>query len=122
MHEWPIGAPQAPEPAEPLLPLAMHEHVELILASPAIRAFAAKRAVQILTHGHTAEKDLERSVADLAYEAKQRLNAFTEICPRGRMNLPPATRDRCLRYVEISAALLIALWERCQVEVAEDGQ
>jgi hypothetical protein len=51
-HDWPI--PRATlDGAEPLLPLALDEHVELILGSPAIRAFARKRAVQIVTHGHT---------------------------------------------------------------------
>jgi hypothetical protein len=27
----------------------------------------------------------------------------------GRMNLPPASRERCIRYVEIAAGILIAL-------------
>lgn len=115
--EWPITRPEA---AQQPLPLALDEHVALVMASPALRAFAAKRAVQIVTHGHTPEADLERSIAELAHHAKHRLNAFTEIMPMGRMNLPPANRERCIRYVEIAGALLIALWERCQAEVPEE--
>jgi hypothetical protein len=118
-QEWPIGR-ALEEAGEPLLPLALEEHVAAILASPAIAAFARKRAVQTVTHGHSLEADLERDIARLAHEAKARLNAFTEIVPRGRMNLPPANRERCLRYVEIAGALVIALWERCQVEVPEE--
>jgi hypothetical protein len=118
-HDWPIPR-AAPDGAQPLLPLALDEHVELIMGSAAIRAFAAKRAVQIVTHGHTPDKDLERSIAMLAHEAKHRLDAFTEIVPIGRMNLPPAQRERCIRYVEIAGGILIALWDRCQVEVPDD--
>ena len=44
---------------------------------------------------------------------------YTEIMPMGRMNLPPLNAERCVRYVEISAALLLALWDRCQVEVPD---
>jgi hypothetical protein len=104
---------------QPLLPIALEEHVALIKSGAALDAFARKRAVQIVTHGHTSEKDLERSIAMLAHAAKTRLNAFTEIVPVGRMNLPPANRERCIRYVEIAGGLLIALWERCQVELPE---
>lgn len=130
-HEWPPQEWPRPEPRRapvgvdgratesPMLPLALEEHVALIKAGAAIDAFARKRAVQIVTHGHTPERDLERSIALLAHEAKYRLNAFTEIVPIGRMNLPPANRERCIRYIEIAAGILIALWERCQVEVPE---
>lgn len=76
-HEWPIGPAQlTPAPDQPLLPLDFNEHVELIRSSAAIAAFARKRAVQILQHGHTPEADLEKSLAFLAREAKARLHAF----------------------------------------------
>jgi hypothetical protein len=115
--EWPLlGAGEA---AEPLLPLPLEEHVAAIKAGGAVDAFARKRAVQIVTHGHTPEADLEKSIAVLAHEVKARLNAFTEIMPIGRMNLPPLRRDQCIRYVEIAGGILIALWDRCQVEVPE---
>jgi hypothetical protein len=117
--EWPIGADEADQ-AQPFLPIALDEHVAVIRSGAAIDAFARKRAVQIVTHGHTPESDLAKSPAELVIEAKARMHAFLEIMPRGRMNLPPATRERCLRYIEISAACLIAAWERCQVEVPEE--
>lgn len=104
---------------QPLLPLALDEHVELIRAGRAVDAICRKRAVQMLTHGHTAEKDLERTIAALANEAKYRLTGLTEIVGRDAMNLPPERRDQCLRYIEIAGGILLALWERCQVEVAE---
>jgi hypothetical protein len=137
-HEWPIesraaagagpgaSAPFAPaaiaaDDGAPLLPLALEEHVALIRSSAAIDAFARKRAVQIVTHGHTPEADLEKPIGLLACEAKSRLDAFTEIAGGryGRMNLPAEHRERCLRYVEIAAGILVALWDRCQVEVDE---
>jgi hypothetical protein len=117
-HEWPLPK-AATDEAAPLLPLALEDHVQLIKTGRAIDAFARKRAVQIVTHGHSPEKDLERSIGILAHEAKCRLNAFNEIVPLGRMNLPPEQRERCLRYVEIAGGILLALWERCQVEVPE---
>jgi hypothetical protein len=116
-QEWPLG--WAEGAAQPLLPLPPEELVASIKAGAALDAFARKRAMQILTHGHTPERDLERSIAELAHEAKARLNAFTEIMPMGRMNLPPLSRERCIRYVEIAGGILIALYDRCQVEVPE---
>lgn len=122
-YEWPLGkageAADADNP-QPLLPLALDEHIAAIMATPAIAAFARKRAVQIVEHGHTAEQDLERDLVHLVNEAKNRLHAFIDIVPRGRMNLTPVQRDRALRYLEIGGALLIAAWLRCQVEVDRD--
>ena len=40
--------------------------------------------------------------------------------PLGRMNLPPLSRERCIRYVEIAGGIILALWDRCQVEVPEE--
>lgn len=119
-HEWPLLGREV-EAAEPLLPLPLEEHVAVIKSSPAIDAFARKRSVQVVTHGHTAEADLQHSIGTLAMEAKARLNALTEIVGgyQGRMDLPPGRREQCMRYVEISGALLIALWERCQAEPQE---
>lgn len=119
-QEWPIGSALSPAADQPLLPLALEDHVALVKASPAFDAIARKRAVQIVTHGHTSELDLQRGIADLVHEAKARLHAFCDIMPRGRMNLPPESRERCIRYIEISAAVLIAAWERCQVEVPDE--
>lgn len=119
-QQWPLG--EAGEAADqPLLPLAFHEQVELIRAGAALDAFARKRAVQIVTHGHTPENDRERAIGALACEAKARLNALTEVVGgyEGRMNLPPERREQCLRYIEIAAGIMIALWDRCQVEVPE---
>lgn len=117
-QEWPL--PRAvPDEAAPLLPLALDEHVALVKASPAIEAIARKRAVQIATHGHTLESDCEQPIGQLADQAKHRLTALTEIVGRSRMNLPADRREQCLRYVEIAGALVLALWERCQVELPE---
>lgn len=108
----------------PLLPLGLEEHVERIKAGPAIDAFVRKRAVQILTHGHTPETDLAKPIGLIACAAKQRLDALTEIVggPYGRMNLPPdpELRARCIRYIDIAGGILIALRERIQVEVPEE--
>lgn len=113
-REWPLG--KAPEAAadQPLLPLAFHEHVELIRSGPALEAFARKRATQILTHGHTPLRDLERPIAAIANEAKYRLTGLTEILGRDAMSLPPERREQCMRYVEIAGGILVALWHRCQ--------
>lgn len=122
-YEWPLlgtGGGGAPAPASPPLLTDQVEFEQLVAAikdSAAVDAFARKRATQILTHGHTPQADLQRSIAEIAHEAKARLNAFTEIMPLGRMNLPPLSRERCLRYVEIAGGITIALWDRCQVEV-----
>lgn len=117
-HEWPLPK-VALEEAEPLLPLALDEHIAVIRSSPAIDAIARKRAVQILAHGHTPEADLDKPPAELAREAKARLHAFLDYMPVKQMNLPAARREQLLRYIEVSGALLVALWERCQVEVPE---
>lgn len=134
-QEWPIGHAEAEarspqnawgaieEGAQPFLPLAMDEHVAAILASPAAQAFARKRAVQVLQHGHTPDKDLERTIDYLVAQAKYRLQCFMDYSGRDRlMNPPPERRDQLIRYVEIAGALLIAAWERLQAEVPEDGQ
>jgi hypothetical protein len=118
--EWPVGAPAAEDGAQPLLPLAFDEHVAVLLASPALAAFARKRATQMLTHGHTAEADLERTLDRLATEAKARMHAFLDFVGPHRMNLPRGRREQCLRYIEVAGALLMALWDRCQVEVPEE--
>jgi hypothetical protein len=118
--EWPITKPAAGEPAEPLLPLAFSEHVELIKASRAVDAFARRRAGQMVSHGHTPESDLAHPPAHIAREAKDRLHAFLDFMGPGRMNLPPERRAQLLRYVETSGAILIALWERLQVEVPDE--
>jgi hypothetical protein len=120
-QEWPVGPPAAADDAEPLLPLVLEDHVALIKASAAVDAIARKRAVQIVSHGHTLEADLARPPGLLACEAKARLNAFTEIAGGrdGRMTLTPQQRERCLRYVEIVGGIVISLWERCQAEVPE---
>lgn len=113
--DGPAGSTQPP------LPLALEEHVALIRAGAAVEAFARKRAVQILTHGHTPDKDLERPIGALAVAAKLRLDALTEIVGgfNGRMTLPAERREQCLRYVEIAGGILIALWDRCQAEVSQ---
>jgi hypothetical protein len=109
--------------AEPLLPLPLAEMVAAIKAGGAVDAFAAKRAVQILTHGHTPEKDLERPIGVIAIEAKHRLDALTEIVGgyNGRMNLPRERREQCLRYIEITGGLLLSLWDRVQVEIDHEA-
>jgi hypothetical protein len=85
----------APSVSQPLLPLALEDHVVLVKASAAFDAIARKRAVQILDHGHTPAEDLERDLAHLVLEAKARLHAFLDLVPRGRMNL--ATRSAIAR-------------------------
>jgi hypothetical protein len=108
--------------AQPLLPLPLPELVALIKASPALNAFATKRAVQIGVHGHTPEADLDRPIGALACEAKTRLDALTEIVGgrNGRMNLPRERREQCLRYIEIAGGILISLWDRVQLEVPDE--
>jgi hypothetical protein len=121
-YEWPLLGNEAEvssTPAPPLLQLS--ELTARIRAGQAIDAIAAKRALQILTHGHTPEKDLEKPIGLLALEAKARLDALTEIVGgvAGRMNLPRDRREQCLRYVEIAGGIILSLWDRCQVEVPE---
>lgn len=108
--------------AQPLLPLPLPELVAAIKSGPALDAIARKRAVQICEHGHSPENDLTRPIGALAIEAKRRLDALTEIVGgyNGRMNLPCERRDQCQRYVEIAGGILLALWERMQVEVPDE--
>lgn len=125
-YEWPLGShgQQMDASAEPLLPLPLEEHVAALKAGAAVDAFARKRAVQIITHGHTPEADLRRPIGALAIEAKARLSALTEIVGgyQGRMNLPPERREQCLRYIEIAGGILLALWERASAEAEECGE
>jgi hypothetical protein len=131
-EQWPspnpAGATPAPvglggaghQDAQPLLPLAFTEHVELIKAGRAVDAFARRRAGQMISHGHTPEADLARSPAYLAKEAKDRLHAFLDYMGPRRMNLPPERREQLLRYIDTCGAMLIALRDRLAVEVPED--
>jgi hypothetical protein len=105
---------------QPLLPLGFHEQVEIVMASPAIRAFARHRVGQIVHRGHTAESDLGKGIGQLAAEAQYRLAGLHDIVGRYRMNLPPGRRGDCMKYIEGAGAVLIALWERVQVEVPEE--
>lgn len=117
-QEWPLG--KALEAgAEPLLPLPFPEVVAAVKSSGAIDAFARRRAGQIIHSGHTAESDLTKGIGQLASEAQWRLSALHEVVGRFRMNLPPARRADCLKYIEGAGAVLIALWDRCQVEVPD---
>lgn len=121
-QEWPLLGTEAGA-AQPLLPLPLPELVAAIKVSGAVDAFARKRAVQIVQHGHTPEADLKRSIGALAMEAKARLHALTEIVGghEGRMNLPPERREQCLRYIEIAGGICLSLWERVQVEVPDEA-
>lgn len=116
--EWPLLGQEAG--AQPLLPLPFHEHVAVVKSSPAIEAFARRRAGQMINSGHTPETDLEKPPGKLAREALWRLTAFLEITGPQRMNMPPMRRADCLKYVEGAGAMLIALWERLQVEVPDE--
>jgi hypothetical protein len=115
----PIGDDAASELA-PMLPLAFHEHVELIKASRAVDAITRRRAGQMLTGRHTPESDLDKSIGHIVNQVRYRLGALAEIVGQQRMNLPPGRRGDCLKYIESAGATLIALWERVQVEVPED--
>jgi hypothetical protein len=118
-HDWPLG--KAVEAgAQPLLPLPFPEVVAAVKSSGAIDAFARRRAGQIIHSGHTPESDLTKGIGQLAAEAQYRLAALHEIVGRYRMNLPHGRRSDCFKYIEGAGAVLIALWERCQVEVPEE--
>jgi hypothetical protein len=112
--------PIAAADAQPFLPLAFNEHVALIRAGPAIDAFVRRRAGQMVTHGHTPESDLARSIGFIANEARWRLAALHEIVGPNRMNLPPGRREQCVRYIESAGGILISLWDRVHTEVPEE--
>jgi hypothetical protein len=118
--EWPLPKPAAADAAEPLLPLVFSEHVELIRSGRAVDAFARRRAGQMVSHGHTAESDLDKPPAYLAKQAKDRLHAFLDFMDPQRMNLPPERRAQLLRYVDTAGAMLIALRERIETEVPDE--
>lgn len=115
-----VGVDGPATDTQPLLPLAFHEHVELIKSGAAIEAFVRTRAVQIVTHGHTPESDLEKSISAICDQARWRLQAFADFAGAYRMNLPRERRAQCIRYVESAGGILISLWDRCQVEVPEE--
>lgn len=97
-----------------------YDLVRRIKLGDAVEAFARRRAGQILNSGHTPESDLEKGIGQIAAQAQYRLAALHEIVGRYRMNLPPMSRTDCLKHIEGAGAVLIALWERCQVEVDEE--
>lgn len=110
---------QEAEGAQPLLPLPFREQIALVKASPAIEAFARKR-VGHMSIGHTPESDLTKPPAHFARQARGSLSALIDAIGPYRMNLPPAARTDCMKRIEGAAAMLIALWERVQVEVPEE--
>lgn len=112
--EWPIAAPTAPDAEQTLLPLALHEHIEMIRMSDAVTAFCQRRAEQMLPPwNHTPEGDLERTIDFLVREARGRLHAFVDITGKNAMMAPPPERrDMLIRKVEIAGALLLAAWVR----------
>jgi hypothetical protein len=118
--DW-LPAQPAADAEQPLLPLAFHEHVELIRSSRAVGAFARRRAGQIVNKGHTLESDLSKAPGAIAREALWRLTAFLEIVGPQRMDLPPGRREQCMKYVEGAGASLIALWDRLQQPVRGTG-
>lgn len=112
-HEWPVPIqPSAAADAEPLLPLTLAEHVELAATSPALRAFAEKRAEQMVRFGHGYEKDLQGGLGDLVRLAHYKLSCFLDYAPAGVMTPPPERFDQLLRYIDVAGALLIAARER----------
>lgn len=121
-HDWPIAAAAA-SGAEPLLPLTLAEHVELALASPALRAFAEQRAVQMQPpFNHMPEADLALGVDELVRMARHRLTAFLDHAGRGLPNLPPERRDTEIRRLAIAGGLLCAAYERCCTIAPEGDQ
>lgn len=114
--QWPPTAADA----QPLLPLPFNEHVAAILASPAVAAFARRRAGQLINTGHSPESDLAKPPGHLARHVKGSLGTFLDIIGPQRMNMPPQRRTDCLRAIEAAGAMLIALWERVQVEVPDE--
>lgn len=120
MSEWPLPKPEQPAPEELLLPLALHEHVELILASDSIRAFAEKRAQQMLTHGHRPEDDALLTIDRLVEFAAEYCVAYLEKTGRFRlMNAPLEIRGMLLRRIDAAGALLLAARDRLLVDVPE---
>jgi hypothetical protein len=111
-----IEPPSAPQQ----LPLDFGEQYDKVMASRALRAFARRRVGQMIYRGHTTERDLEKGIGQIAAEAQYRLAALHDIVGRYRMNLPPERRKDCMKYIESAGAVLISLWERCQVEVPEE--
>jgi hypothetical protein len=120
VNQVPLGRAPVAGDAEPLLPLAFTEHVELIRSSNAVSAFCRSRAAQILTHGHTPEANLEKSIAEICDQARWRLQGFWEFAMPYRMNLPPERRSACIRQLESAGGILISLWDRVHVEVPEE--
>jgi hypothetical protein len=116
--EWPLLGTREAAPAEIAAPPSFYEAIARIKASPALEAFARKRAGHIRV-GHTAESDLTKPPGYIARQAKGSLSSFLDIIGAQRMNMPPARRTDCLKLVEAAGAELIALWERLQVEVPE---
>jgi len=118
-----MTAARHPDPAaasQAMLPLALHEHVELIRSGAAVTAFAERRAEQMLRFGHSPDADLGRTIDYLVREAMSRLHAFVDITGKGRlMAPPPARRDMLIRKVEIAGALLFAAYDRLHAEIAD---
>jgi hypothetical protein len=116
-----LGGGPRQETNQPLLPLTFTDHVRLIKDGRAIDAFARRRAGAIASHGHSAEADLAKCPGQLASEVHWRMAAFIDVMGRyGRMNMPRGRRVELLRRVETAGAMLIALWDRLQVEVPEE--
>lgn len=114
---------EAAAEGEPLLPLAMAEHVELILASPSIRAFAEKRAQQMLQHGHKPEDDALLTIDRLVEYAAEACVAFLERTPRFQlMDAPPEILDLLLRKIDMAGALLLAARDRLLMPPSEESQ
>lgn len=121
-HEWPLlGAVEAAASDAPdvAASLRFFELVAQVRDSEAVEAFARRRAGQIKA-GHTPESDLVKDPHHIALRAKHSISAFLEVVAPGRMNLPPLSRRDCLARIEAAGAVLIALWERVQVEVDDE--
>lgn len=119
-YEWPLSDAAAVDaPDDAAAPLRFFELIAQVRECEAVEAFARRRAGQIRA-GHTLESDLAKAPAHIALRAKHSLSAFIEVVGPQRMNLPPLTRAECLARVEAAGAVLIALWERLQVEVDPD--
>lgn len=119
-NEWPIRPAEPAAPEELLLPLALHEHVELILASSAVRAFAEKRAQQLLEHGHSPENDARLTIDRLVEYAATACVGYIERTGRFRMMNPPAEiRELLLRKIDMAGALLLAARDRLLMDVPE---
>lgn len=120
--EWPIPKPEADD-SQPLLALALPEHVTLVKLSAAVHAFCEQRAVQMLPpFSHTAEADMDRDVDELVRMAAYRLQGYLEIVGRGLRNLPRDRRDTLLRKLDIAGGLLIAARDRAAAIIPEEGE